>query len=404
MVVAPARCAMKSSSAGSIIKSFPEMAYHDGSVCHATGPDGVGAMEKLSGICSAFRVASRFGLRSWQKNCAKKAESMKAGDANGVPVQMKWLNASDVWKRAPRLKIESPWSGTNAAVKTRPSTSDRRYAAFEITIPPYECPTRIFGPEMPSSTARTIATSPAIDNRPSVGVTVVNPSFWSPATTMSQPGAEAQAPWTRTIVGRVSELSAPAIAGRTETISTAAMTIRSGRSRGLLESLTVLWACRANEAFMERPSAGPIGARRESCNRGRVLARDCDLRAHRPGEGDGERPAVRRPRGRRWNPSCVLVHRRNPGGHRFTVPPGGSIRAGTGPCDAYHAEPNRHDRLCRRRVPGKRGRFRGLRELPPTAGVYAVHKSTAVRGVHARECRLGRARGIRGILDRRTTA
>src|SRR2546425_2001918 len=105
---------------------------------------------------------------------------MNAGEAKGVPVQMKWLNASEAWKPAPRLKIESPWSGTNAAVKTRPSTSDRPYAAFEITIPPYECPTRIFGPEMPSSTARTIATSPAIDNRPSDGVTVVNPSFWSP--------------------------------------------------------------------------------------------------------------------------------------------------------------------------------------------------------------------------------
>src|SRR5436853_7821203 len=36
MVVAPARCAMNRCSAGSMIKSFPEMAYHDGRVCHAT--------------------------------------------------------------------------------------------------------------------------------------------------------------------------------------------------------------------------------------------------------------------------------------------------------------------------------------------------------------------------------
>src|SRR5207245_9389240 len=98
---------------------------------------------------------------------------MKAGDATGVPVHMKWLNTSEVRKPAPRLKIESPWSGTNAAVKTRPSTSDRAYAAFEITIPPYECPTRIFGPELPSSTALTIATAPAIDNVPSAGGTVL---------------------------------------------------------------------------------------------------------------------------------------------------------------------------------------------------------------------------------------
>src|SRR3989442_1597062 len=176
---------------------------------------------------------------------------MKAGDAKGVPVQMKWLNASEVWKPAPRLKIDSPCSGTNAAVKTRPSTSDRPYAALEITIPPYECPTRIFGPEMPSSTARTIATSPAIDNRPSVGVTVVNPSFWSPATTMSQPGGEAQAPWTRTIVGLVSELFARAVAGKTETISIAAMTIMSRSNRGLAEPRAGRWACRANEAFIQ---------------------------------------------------------------------------------------------------------------------------------------------------------
>src|SRR5438309_4466823 len=178
---------------------------------------------------------------------------MKAGDAKGVPVQMKWLNASEVWKPAPRLKIDSPCSGTNAAVKTRPSTSDRPYAAFEITIPPYECPTRIFGPEMPSSTARTIATSSAIDSRPRVGVAVVNPSFWSPATTMSQPSDDAQAPWTRTIVG-LSELSARAIVGRTETISTAAITIMGRSSRGLVEPRTARWAFGTNEAFIEEPS------------------------------------------------------------------------------------------------------------------------------------------------------
>src|SRR5437016_13720874 len=36
MVVAPARCSMNRCSAGSMIKSFPEMTYHDGRVCHAT--------------------------------------------------------------------------------------------------------------------------------------------------------------------------------------------------------------------------------------------------------------------------------------------------------------------------------------------------------------------------------
>src|SRR5437879_13799324 len=116
---------------------------------------------------------------------------MKAGDAKGVPVQMKWLNASEVWKPAPRLKIDSPCSGTNAAVKTRPSTSDRPYAAFEITIPPYECPTRVFGPEMQSSTARTIANSPAIDSRPRAGVPVGNPAYGHTCTPILPPPAPA---------------------------------------------------------------------------------------------------------------------------------------------------------------------------------------------------------------------
>src|SRR3989441_7481145 len=105
---------------------------------------------------------------------------------------------------------------------------------------------------MPSSTARTIATSSAIDSRPRVGVAVANPSFWSPATTMSQPGAEAQAPWTRTIVG-LSESSARAVAGRTETISTAAINIISQSNRGLVDPRTSLRACRASEAFIESP-------------------------------------------------------------------------------------------------------------------------------------------------------
>src|SRR2546426_386855 len=100
---------------------------------------------------------------------------MKAGDAKGVPVQMKWLNASEVWKPAPRLKIESPWS--------------------------------------------------------------------------------------RTIVGLVSELLARAVAGKTETISIAAMTIMSRSNRGLAEPRAGRWACRANEAFIQKPSRGPIESR-----------------------------------------------------------------------------------------------------------------------------------------------
>src|SRR2546428_6695705 len=86
------------------------------------------------------------------------------------------------------------------------------------------------------------------------------PVLWSPATTMSQPGAEAQAPWTRTIVG-LSELSARAIAGRIETITTAETTIMNRSGRGLTERRTALGACRANEASIQKPSRGPNESR-----------------------------------------------------------------------------------------------------------------------------------------------
>src|SRR2546428_7581386 len=75
---------------------------------------------------------------------------------------------------------------------------------------------------------------------------------------MSQPGGEAQAPWTRTIVGLVSELLARAVAGKTETISIAAMTIISRSNRGLAEPRAGRWACRANGAFIQKPSRGRL--------------------------------------------------------------------------------------------------------------------------------------------------
>src|SRR5207247_8739849 len=55
-----------------------------------------------------------------------------------------------------------------------------------------------------------------------------------------------------------SELFARAVAGKTERISIAAVTIMSRSNRGLAEPRAGRWACRANEAFIQKPSRGRL--------------------------------------------------------------------------------------------------------------------------------------------------
>src|SRR4029077_15593354 len=143
-----------------------------GRLCHAAGPDGVKKIGKLNARCWALSAAAAFGLRSCAKSARKYAGSIKQGEANGAPVKIRWGSAAGGLYPAPRVARDSPWSGANAAVYTRDTTSERPKAALVITSPPYECPTRTFLPGIWSRVCCTIATSLARESRPSVGVTV----------------------------------------------------------------------------------------------------------------------------------------------------------------------------------------------------------------------------------------
>ncbi len=50
-----------------MIRSAPDMAYHDGSVCQATGPDGVPRIGALIGRWAAFMAFACVTGRSWAK-------------------------------------------------------------------------------------------------------------------------------------------------------------------------------------------------------------------------------------------------------------------------------------------------------------------------------------------------
>src|SRR5690348_13690405 len=102
---------MKRSSAGSIIRSAPETAYPEGSVCQATGPEGVtNTGTNATGICGAARAAASPVGRSCAKSWGKNAGSIVASDpkANGVLVQMKWGDAAGGLNPVPRLTSDSP--------------------------------------------------------------------------------------------------------------------------------------------------------------------------------------------------------------------------------------------------------------------------------------------------------
>src|SRR3984893_2783631 len=69
--------------------------------------------------------------------------------------------------------------------------------------PPYECPTTIVGPFWNSSTWRSRATSSASEVSGNCGARTWKPSAWRRSMTPLQQDPSAQAPWTRTMFGRL---------------------------------------------------------------------------------------------------------------------------------------------------------------------------------------------------------
>src|SRR5262245_53405042 len=82
--VEPARSAKNACRSGSITRSWPEIAYQEGSALQAAGPDGSKPARKLIGRWAALSSAAFFGLRSWQKTDGKMAGSMYTNGNTGT--------------------------------------------------------------------------------------------------------------------------------------------------------------------------------------------------------------------------------------------------------------------------------------------------------------------------------
>jgi hypothetical protein len=95
----------------------------------------------------------------------------------------------------------SPSSGANAATKTRPTTFFACLAAFDITAPPYECPTAMIGPGVCSSTPAMYAESIESPRSGFAGAMTGTPFSCSRSITLFQLEPSANAPCTSTTVG-----------------------------------------------------------------------------------------------------------------------------------------------------------------------------------------------------------
>src|SRR5580765_220132 len=122
-----------------MMRSPPEMAYQDGMVAHAGGPEGVNRTPRLTGFWAAAMRAASLGLRSWAKSARKNAGSMMA---EPVASMSRWpggnggaRNAGGVYP-CDRLPMDSPCAGRYAAVSPSAVTSVRPLAALDTTTPP----------------------------------------------------------------------------------------------------------------------------------------------------------------------------------------------------------------------------------------------------------------------------
>src|SRR5262245_28787324 len=150
VIVAPARSAID------LVRSVPAAlspvatTAQDGNDFHAGGPEASEKPASAIGRCVAAITAAWWAGRS----AANASWNLAGSTTNSVAVAPPsgYFCGTSAGPRIASFDVgvtspsSSPSSGANAQTKTRPTTLSASLAAFEITAPPYECPTARTGP------------------------------------------------------------------------------------------------------------------------------------------------------------------------------------------------------------------------------------------------------------------
>src|SRR4029450_5754225 len=165
VIVAPARSAIERTRSAPAGLSAGGATVHEGRLFQAGGPDRsenptseTGRwVAAINAACSCGRSA---GDTSWNfalstTNSVAVSAPLPVGYWTGTSAVPR-IASFDVAVASPRT---SPSSVAKAATKTRPTTFSALVAAFEITAPPYECPTASTGPGICSKTLAIYAES-----------------------------------------------------------------------------------------------------------------------------------------------------------------------------------------------------------------------------------------------------
>src|ERR1700741_3799955 len=159
IVVAPARSAIARCAPGGIMRSSVAIRYQLGLLRQAGSVTAPLSASTPHGTCeSAMNAASRAGTSAANESAnfprSRNRNTSWGGRIGGTGAPGGGFLISD--------DTDSPLSGANAAMYTRPATFGSLPASV-ITTPPYEWPTRIAGPSSAASVRLVTATSSAND-------------------------------------------------------------------------------------------------------------------------------------------------------------------------------------------------------------------------------------------------
>src|SRR5579862_8073799 len=199
------RLAMKRSQSGGMALSFSETMYHVGSSLQPALVAFSVRAAALSGRWLTAMGAATSSGKSAQKVSWNSESLMKRSGPPGAPGASYGLGTLVDASRAGgkgscTLAQLSPSSGAKADKNTKPMTSLIEGAAWEITAPPYECPTRTTGPSRVDVYRTIESASKARLRRGFIGALTSTPWACSSRITPAYPEASAKAPCTRTTV------------------------------------------------------------------------------------------------------------------------------------------------------------------------------------------------------------